>query len=235
MPRPKRGTIPSGFLTPIGVGSWDGFSPLPSQGTSSGTLTSSASSTPPTCTVACTVGGARATAPTTFVRPTSKAVARRDTPVLAYSRRADPYRALAALNEPGGREDLLGKLQADFSAASGSGNRASLLSTWIAFHEEWFGKAIPPIPVTTDSLLAVSSLFKKAGYRSFPNYLSAIKAEHVIRGHDWTQILDLMGRWSTRSVLRGIGPARQSQAIDLLRVLSSLFVCGLVFRWPGFT
>ena len=221
MPRPKRGTKPSGFLTPLGAGVWDGFSPLPCRGTS----TASCSSPCPIASSSTTSSSSSALAlidvhprPDSFVQPTSKAAARRDAPVLAYSRRADPYRAIAALNAPGGREDMLCKLQADFSAASGSGNRASLLSTWMSFHSEWFGPLVPAVPVTTDSLLAVSSLFKKAGYRSFPNYLSAIKAEHVLRGHDWTQILDLMGRWSTRSVLRGIGPARQSQAIDLLRV-----------------
>ena len=100
-----------------------------------------------------------------------------------------------------------------------------MLSTWLAYHSERFGSDLPPFPITVNSLLAVSSLFKKAGYRSYPNYLSAIKSEHIIRGHDWTQILDLMGRWSTRSVLRGIGPARQSQAIDLLRVFAISPAC----------
>ena len=223
MPRPKRGTKPAGFLTPLGAGVWDGFTPLPCRGTSTASGSSSSaiasSSTASSSSVALALTDVLPRG-NSFVQPTSKAAARRDAPVLAYSRRADPYRALSALNDPGGREDMLCKLQADLSAASGSGNRASLLSTWISFHSEWFGPSVPAVPVTTDSLLAVSSLFKKAGYRSFPNYLSAIKAEHVIRGHDWTQILDLMGRWSTRSVLRGIGPARQSQAIDLLRVYS---------------
>ena len=113
---------------------------------------------------------------------------------------------------------MLQELQRDFTAASAAGNNLSLVKTWYAFHADWYGAESEPLPVTVDSLMAVSSLFKRSGYRSFPNYLSAIKAQHILRKFTWTQILDLVGRWCTKSVLRGIGPARQSAAIDLMKV-----------------
>ncbi len=66
------------------------------------------------------------------------------------------------------------------------------------------------IPVTPRTLVHVASLFKSGGYRGFPNYLSAVKAMHIEDGHEWDQLLTHTGGWVTRSVLRGIGPARQS-------------------------
>ena len=56
----------------------------------------------------------------------------------------------------------------------------------------------------------VASLSKSGGYRAFPNYLSAIKSAHVEAGYEWDQLLSHSGTWVSRSVLRGIGPARQS-------------------------
>ena len=143
---------------------------------------------------------------------------RHDLPVAAYSRRAAPKRALETLHSSGGRDQLLAELQRDFTAASATNGEASLLATWNNCHVEWFGDSLPAFTITVDSLLAISALFERAGYRSYPNYLSAVKAEHIMRGHAWSQILDLLGRWCTRSVLRGIDPPRQSCAIDILKV-----------------
>jgi hypothetical protein len=66
------------------------------------------------------------------------------------------------------------------------------------------------IPITPRSLVHVAALFKAGGYRGFPNYLSAVKALHIEAGHTWDQLLTHTGGWVSRSVLRGIGPARQS-------------------------
>ena len=65
-------------------------------------------------------------------------------------------------------------------------------------------------PVTIRSLVLTGALFKKGGYRSNSNYLSAIKAAHIEAGYDWTQLLAHTDGWVARSVVRGIGPARQS-------------------------
>ena len=43
---------------------------------------------------------------------------------------------------------------------------------------------------------------------------------HIEAGFDWSEHLELTGRWVTRSVLRGIGPARQSKALCMKKLLS---------------
>jgi len=78
----------------------------------------------------------------------------------------------------------------------------------------------------------VGSLFKAAGYRSYPNYVSAMRCEHIEAGYIWDQLLKHTSSWVTRSVLRGIGPARQSCAFQfeklakLLRHTESLVESG---------
>jgi hypothetical protein len=121
-------------------------------------------------------------------------------------------------------EGMVALLRRDRESASGRGARASLLNTWRGFHlnaREVSGCALGEdiIPVTALGLEIVAAYFKRGGYRSFPNYLSAIKSVHVEAGHSWTEQLEGMGRWTTRSVLRGIGPARQSRPFKLNDVL----------------
>ena len=50
---------------------------------------------------------------------------------------------------------------------------------------------------------------KELGYRSIPNYLSAVKDRHVSAGHHWCDLLDRETKRATRTALRGIGPAKQ--------------------------
>eukprot|EP00971_Amphidinium_carterae_P137168 2718214-Amphidinium_carterae.1 len=56
------------------------------------------------------------------------------------------------------------------------------------------------------------------GYRSWANYLSAAKGVHVSAGHAWTEQLDRWARQCTRSVTRGLGPARQSTPLSVEKV-----------------
>ena len=105
------------------------------------------------------------------------------------------------------------ELLQDRIAKSGIASAASLLSTCHRFHQEAFGSCIPTIdtlPVTVKSMVTIGAIFKRGGYRSFANYISAIKAEHIEAGFDCTQLLAHTSGWVTRSVGRGIGPARQS-------------------------
>ena len=64
-------------------------------------------------------------------------------------------------------------------------------------------------------LFAVCAMFRAGGYRSVENYLSRIKDLHVEEGFDWSMSLERAFRKSERAVNRGIGPARQSAALDL--------------------
>ena len=59
---------------------------------------------------------------------------------------------------------------------------------------------------------------KARGYRSFGNYLSRAKEQHIREGHSWSPQLDAVSKDCSRSVLRGIGPPRQSAEYPLLTV-----------------
>ena len=101
----------------------------------------------------------------------------------------------------------------DRIAKSSYASAASLLSTWHRFHHEAFdapAAASSVLPVTIRSLVVVGALFKRGRYRSFDNYVSAVKGEHIDAGFGWTQLHAHTARWVSRSVGRGIGPATQS-------------------------
>ena len=61
---------------------------------------------------------------------------------------------------------------------------------------------------------------KEAGYRSFPNYASAIKDLHVTEGHPWSDMLAAAVTHATASTQRGIGPPHQCGEIKLPDALS---------------
>ena len=136
---------------------------------------------------------------------------RDDVPVVKHARRGD-FSMVANQLENDGVDGMLVDLHGDRYSRSSASTHTSRLSTWQAFHEGIFGDAVPLLPLTVRTFTAVSAAFKRGGYRSFPNYVSDIKSAHLEQGHDWNQHLDAAARWCTRSVLRGIGPARQSCA-----------------------
>ncbi len=101
----------------------------------------------------------------------------------------------------------------DGDAMSSVAAKAACLDTLLMFYLFAFAASehsVPLLPITPHTLVHVASLFKVGGYRGFPNYMSAVKALHIESGHVWDQLLTHTGAWVTRSVLRGIGPARQS-------------------------
>jgi hypothetical protein len=186
-------------------------------------------------------------------------------PVLAAPANAAPLSAIGLLNSTaaradftevrnvirGGRQsamassssmvgDMVALLRRDRESASGRGARGSLLSTWRGFHSnarQVSGILLPEdiVPVTVLGLEVIAAYFKRGGYRSYPNYLSAIRSLHIESGHPWTAQLDSLGRWTTRSVLRGIGPARQSRPFKLADVMALAQVDGpLVPGGPRF-
>ena len=59
---------------------------------------------------------------------------------------------------------------------------------------------------------------KHAGYRSFGNYLSRAKREHINTGGTWHQLLERVGADCVKSVTRGLGPGRQSAPYHLEQV-----------------
>ena len=134
---------------------------------------------------------------------------RSDAPVIRNVRRGSATEAISSYHSAG-ESALVEELIQDRIAKSSYASAASLLGTWHRFHHEAFDTpaATPSaIPVTIRSIIVVGALFKRGGYRSFENYVSAIKGAHIEAGFDWTQLHAHTTRWATRSVGRGVGPA----------------------------
>ena len=143
---------------------------------------------------------------------------RSDAPLVRHLRRGAAANAAAAVASVG-MAALVATLVSDRVAQSSIGSSSSLLNTWTAFHFIAFPEdtaMVPLLPITDIVLQYVGALFKSGGYRSFENNWSAAKAMHIEAGYHWSQLLAHTATWVTRSVLRGIGPARQSCSFNFL-------------------
>ena len=142
-----------------------------------------------------------------------------DVPVVSHSKRGNRQVALSAATNDTSKQEAMRELINDVSAKSVGGTLDSMLNTWILFHKSWFGdeddNGIPPFPLTTDKIWAVAAMFKRGKYRAFPNYCSVAKDHHISIYGDWPKALKRAVTKTTKSVLRGLGPARQSASIKL--------------------
>ena len=86
----------------------------------------------------------------------------------------------------------------------------------------WFGPSVEVLPLVPAKVFAVCAMFRAGGHRSVENYLSRIKDLHIGEGFDWSMCLERAFRKSKRAVNRGIGPARQSAALDLEAAFKAL-------------
>ena len=59
-------------------------------------------------------------------------------------------------------------------------------------------------------------------------YLSKAKELHIMAGHDWTPLLELVSRKAAQSVLRGLGSSRQSLLFNVDKALDVLSQPGAV-------
>ena len=105
--------------------------------------------------------------------------ARKDAPRIQTSVRADRKSAEAAATDYASKTKALGELERDVTAASSTGSRDSLWKTWTCFHHRWFGRSEPPLPLTPEKIKAVASMMKAGKYRSYANYMSRAKDEHI--------------------------------------------------------
>ena len=147
--------------------------------------------------------------------PNAQLAGRADTPRIAYSTRARPLQT--PLDEES-KENLLLELASDVHARSSVASQQSMLSTWTRLHARWFGSKSSPFPTWPLAVRAIASQMKLAGYRSFGNYLSRAKREHINAGGTWNQLLERVGADCVKSVMRGLGPARQSAPYPLEQV-----------------
>ena len=153
---------------------------------------------------------------------TSTLALRSDAPVVRNTRRGDATLAISFLTALGAgpfvQEPIDDRIARSAFVAIGSWH-----ITWDRFHNVAFALQQPPVPVlpvTTLSLVTVAALFEEGGYRSSPNYLATIKSAHIEAGHERCQLLHHTAAWCTRSVLRGIGPSRQSCAFDFGKIIT---------------
>ena len=147
---------------------------------------------------------------------------RHDVPTVRYSRRGTTAEALHSLRSNGAKT-LVAALVKDRYSTGATLSNLSLLRTWRLFHHEAFSHESPPLPVlpiTVRKLVMIGALFKVGGYRSYTNYASIIRSQHLEEGHLWCPLLAHTSGWVTRSVLRGIGPERQSCAFDTKRLFA---------------
>ena len=77
---------------------------------------------------------------------------------------------------------------------------------------------MPVTPLTKIKIFSIAAVFKEGGYRSFKNYMEAVKEVHL-QDFEWNTRLARNARDAARSVNRGIGPSRQSAAFDLFSIV----------------
>ena len=99
----------------------------------------------------------------------------RVTPVVAHT--VAGCRPRAPLDDAGAAK-VMASFERDILARSTALTRASNVRTWIFFHVRWFGEGTPVLPLTPGIIFAIAAQFKAQGYRSFPNYVSAMKDVH---------------------------------------------------------
>lgn len=144
--------------------------------------------------------------------------ARKDTAVCNFTRKAKRPSSQAVWTEEECQQALMA-LQRDYTATSAKGPNNSLLRTWEAMHRKMHQGRTDYFPLTVDKLARVAAAFKLCGYRSFANYLSKAKEQHIVLGGEWSDELQLEGRRAVRSVTRGIGPGQQRTLLDIDRIV----------------
>ena len=116
------------------------------------------------------------------------------------------------------RAALLEDLAHDVIRSGTAAGRESCIKTWTTLHHRWWGTSVPVLPITPCKLRAIAAQMKQRGYRSFPNFVVAVKELHCEAGGTWTDEIDLCRRKCVASTQRGIGPARQCMEVPILRV-----------------
>ena len=148
---------------------------------------------------------------------------RSDMPVVRKVDKGDLEKAVALCNSSQGKQQALDGLLSDMYAATSKKPRDALLKTWMRLHRSWFGDTgVEPFPLDEMKLVRVSALFKVGGYKSFKNYLSRAKDQHLQLGHSWTEALNRTSQKCVRSVTRGLAGATRSEAFDIVSVVGAL-------------
>ncbi len=151
------------------------------------------------------VGTARAAFPSPPDRPSPAShPRRRDLPARAPTR--------AAITSRASLRQAVVNLNRDKFAATSRKTFAARLHWWRKQRRAHSGR---PWPLTEELLQAAAAILKAQGYRTAPQYLYALKRQHVSLGHRWTEQLTRELIDCCRSCSRGLGPPSQSQPLPL--------------------
>ena len=147
---------------------------------------------------------------------------RKDEPIIRRTKRGKIGLAIEAAASEEGLKRADDELDRDNYAQSALGPRDSLLATWTKLHHLRFRGSAPVLPLTADKIRKVAALFKKAGYRSFANYVSRVRTLHVEdpEGYPVSIQLEHAIKKAIRSATRGIGPSRQTADLLLEDIFS---------------
>jgi hypothetical protein len=137
------------------------------------------------------------------------------TPLVSYKTRGvTPQEALTDVQ----RANQLMDLDADTVTAGTFSAKASCVATWTKLHHRWFGPELAVLPLTEPKMRAVAAQMKAAGYRSYPNYVSAIKDVHLKASNEWSDALQRCHERCVASTQRGIGPPKQCLELSPIAV-----------------
>ena len=67
----------------------------------------------------------------------------------------------------------------DVRSINSAGPLSSYVKTWEEFHYVIFGDGVDIVPLTHDKIFKIGAVFKAGGYRSFNNYVEAVKEIHL--------------------------------------------------------
>ena len=84
----------------------------------------------------------------------------------------------------------------------------SLRKTWATLCQV---RNLPVLPLTTASMVEISSILKLAAFRSGPAYLNEMRTAHIRGGFAWSDVLDQTMKDCKRSLTRGIGPPSRAE------------------------
>ena len=103
----------------------------------------------------------------------------------------------------------------DKMAASSLGSHNSRVKWW---ENRATAAGMLSFPLQRSSIRHAGVMLKAGQYRSAAIYLSAMKREHIARGHEWSDSLSQEVKDAIRSCTRGLGPDKRSLAFDLMQV-----------------
>ena len=131
--------------------------------------------------------------------------------------RTSKERTLLALQSEDERARILKNFDDAVYSRGSSSVRDVQYRTWHEWHRAWFNND-EVLPLTPEKIRAVASCFKDANYRSYDNYASCLRHEHIAAGYPWSELLDLCTADAHRSVYRGMGPPRSAMPLNLMQV-----------------